>query len=339
VLTVKMLPPQFKPFRERLYSFDELFEGFAQSNPRSFGRTLDFRIYRQYIAAGAFAPTDYFTALMEAVHDNAIREATQDYLRTASTKAAVAFMGGHDLARDHPIYSKVAFLAWELARRGFLPVSGGGPGAMEATHLGALHQHAARAELQRSVKELGRIPKLPAGLQQIVARNGRIDWALAKEAHAWLLPAVQIRHRIESPGESLAIPTWLYGHEPTTALATRVAKYFQNSVREDRLLSVATHGVIYVEGRAGTLQEIFQDAAQNYYRVLGDFSPMIFFGGRQWTKTLPVIAVLRKLFLPADFRKYVLVTDEADDILGFLVKFGRKETPLQRMVRRRRAER
>jgi len=331
-----MLPPLFQPLRDCLYSIQELFAGFVDSRPASYAETVDFRIYLQYVSAGRYEPTDYFTAMMEAVHDNAIREATKDYLKSASTRAAVAFMGGHDLPRNHPVYAKVAFLARELARCRFLPISGGGPGAMEATHLGALHQHATRAALTRALMELGRVPDLPSNLQNIVARDGTIDRSLVKEAHAWLEPAYRIRRRIKNPGESLAIPTWLYGHEPTSVLATQVAKYFQNSVREDRLLAVATHGVIYVEGRAGTLQEIFQDAAQNYYRVLGDFSPMIFFGTRQWTETLPIVAVIRKLFKAKDFERYVCVTDEPATILRFLAEQRGDETPAERMVRRRR---
>ena len=208
---------------------------------------------------------------------------------------------------------------------------------MEATHLGALNQNTTLAALTRALTELGRFPEIPSNLQNIVARDGTIDRRLVKKAHAWLLPAYRIRRRIKNPGESLAIPTWLYGHEATTVLATQIAKYFQNSVREDRLLAVATHGVIYVEGRAGTLQEIFQDAAQNFYRVLGDFSPMIFFGTRQWTETLPVVPVLKKLFKAADFERYVCVTDEPETILKFLGEHNRQETPAQRMIRCRRA--
>jgi hypothetical protein len=128
---------------------------------------------------------------------------------------------------------------------------------MEATHLGALHQHATRAALTRALKELGRRPELPANLQNIVTPDGTIDRRLVKQAHAWLRPAYRIRRRIKHPGESLAIPTWLYGHEPTTALATQVAKYFQNSVREDRLLAVATHGPAPATAGSRTPPQIF----------------------------------------------------------------------------------
>lgn len=328
-----MLPLLFQPLRDRLYSVDELLAGFVASRPQSYAETVDFKIYLQYVTAGRYAPTDYFTAMMEAVHDNAIREATQDYLKAMSAKAAVAFMGGHDLPRTSPVYSQVAWLARDLARGGFLPISGGGPGAMEATHLGALHQNAGPRALSRALAELAEFPTLPAKLEEVVAPDGKINRRMVSQAHAWLLPACRIRQRIRNPGASLAIPTWLYGHEPTTPLATQIAKYFQNSIREDRLLAVATHGIIYVEGRAGTLQEIFQDAAQNYYRIQGEFSPMIFFGLRQWTQTLPVVPLLKTLFTAEDFERYVCVTDEPAAVLRFLRGHGRSETPSQRMTR------
>jgi predicted Rossmann-fold nucleotide-binding protein len=329
-----MLPLFFQPLRDQLYSPAELFKGFVESRPESFAETVDFRIFRQYVEAGRYAPRDYFMAMMQAVHDNAIREATPDYLKSVSAKSSVAFMGGHDLARDNPVYAETAYLARALACRGFLPISGGGPGAMEATHLGALHRNASPAALSRGLRELGRMPEIPPKLQNIVAPDGSVDRGLARRAHAWVLPAYRIRRRILNPGESLAIPTWLYGHEPTTVLATRIAKYFQNSIREDRLLAVATHGAIYVEGWAGTLQEIFQDATQNYYRVLGDFSPMILFGTRQWCETLPVVAILKRLFKPEDFGRYVCVTDDPATVLEFIGQHGRKETPSQRVSRR-----
>ncbi len=45
--------------------------------------------------------------------------------------------------------------------------------------------------------------------------------------------------------------------------ATQIAKLFQNSVREDGLLSIADAGAAYFEGGFGTVREIFQDLAQN----------------------------------------------------------------------------
>jgi predicted Rossmann-fold nucleotide-binding protein len=62
---------------------------------------------------------------------------------------------------------------------------------------------------------------------------------------------------------SLAVATWRFDEEPISQFATHIAKLFQNSVREDGLLSIADAGVAYFEGGFGTLREIFQDLAQN----------------------------------------------------------------------------
>src|SRR5262245_8922322 len=42
-----------------------------------------------------------------------------------------------------------------------------------------------------------------------------------------------------------------------------------------------------VEGQAGTIQEIFQDAAQDFYRSFEYFSPMVLLGTRYWRETFP----------------------------------------------------
>ena len=80
--------------------------------------------------------------------------------------------------------------------------------------------------------------------------------------------ADDIRERFAPGGESLAIPTWVTAGEPISQFASHIAKYFSNSIREDGLLAVATAGIVFAPGGAGTMQEIFQDAAQNAYRTL-----------------------------------------------------------------------
>jgi len=325
-------PFPFHPIRENLYSPGELVAGFDPARPASYAETTDFRIYRQYVAAGRSAPSDYFPAMMQSLHDNSITLATHEYLESSSAKA-VGIMGGHDIDRDSPAYQKVARLAYALAHQGFTLLSGGGPGAMEATHLGALLQHESAESLEVALAELAAQPKLPANLKNVIDQDGHIDETLVEQAHAWMLPAWRILERTQNPGESVAIPTWLYGHEPTSPLATHIAKYFQNSIREDGLLAVATHGVIYAEGRAGTLQEIFQDANQNYYRLFGHFSPMTFYGADYWVKQIPAVPVLQALFTPEDFASFILVTDDPGEIVKFLVQHRETETPAERLGR------
>ena len=87
--------------------------------------------------------------------------------------------------------------------------------------------------------------------------------------------ADDLRARFAPGGESLAIPTWVTAGEPISLFASHIAKYFSNSIREDGLLAVATAGIVFAPGGAGTMQEIFQDGAQNAYRLFGR-SPMAF---------------------------------------------------------------
>ncbi len=327
-------PFAFQPLRQNLYSPHELLAGFSPERPESYCETIDFLIYQRYVSSGRYAPSDYFMAMMQALHDNSINLAAHNWLASSSAKA-IGVMGGHELSRDSSTYERVARLAQELARRGFTLVSGGGPGAMEATHLGALLQYDDDGRLDEALSVLAEAPALPSSIKRVVARDGSVNSDVVAEAHEWMRPAWEVLQSVEKPGESLAIPTWLYGHEPSTLLATRIAKYFQNSIREDSLLAIATHGVVYVEGRAGTLQEIFQDAAQNAYRTFGSFNPMIFFGREYWSRTIPALPALQALLEPQDYERYVLVTDDMEEILSFVMKQEQTETPSERFSRAR----
>jgi predicted Rossmann-fold nucleotide-binding protein len=230
-------------------------------------------------------------------------------------------MGGHGEERGSPTYLQVALIAKRLTEEGFLMASGGGPGCMEATHLGALMAGRPEGELSDAAGLLSAVPKLP-DTRQIVRADGSVDLDLVAALHRWWVPAVEMMSRHEQRGsDSLAIPTWHYGHEPTSPLAKHVAKYFLNSVREDVLLAVASGGVVFSPGKAGTLQEVFQGAARNYYDV---FAPMVFWDERFWTETLPVRPLLEGLFIglhgmaKEEFDAKILITSDVDEAVAFL---------------------
>lgn len=53
-------------------------------------------------------------------------------------------------------------------------------------------------------------------------------------------------------------------------------------------MSVANGGIVFAEGNAGTVQEIFQDATQNYYRKPGTApTPMVLFNSTPGFWDLP----------------------------------------------------
>lgn len=283
--------------RAQLYTPAELFAGFDPTDPVSgWTSTLDHTIYRWCQAHGAAQPDSIAESLAQRLHDHSIAESLDEVL---ADRRPVAVMGGHAVVRRSPHYAQVAGIARELTADGFTLLSGGGPGAMEATHLGAWMAAAEPTDLAAALDLLGR------------RAAGSPDGGEYLDAD-WLHRAFAVRGRW--PGgagnPSIGIPTWVYGHEPPAAFAGQIAKYFANSVREEGLLALATHGVIFTPGSAGTVQEIFQDAAQNHYASYGPASPMVLLGRDYWTRELPVWAVLQALAARRDYRDLIVLTDD-----------------------------
>lgn len=301
------------PFRSELYTPEELFAGFDPLVSGSYERTPDFAAYRS-----THLPPNREVGMLRALHDQSITEQRTALL---AGRRVVAIMGGHALGRDDDRYLAVARLARSLARAGHLVVSGGGPGAMEATHLGAVLAPADDGALAAAVAVLATVPAFPDATT-LVGPGGVVDRDALAALHAWQAPAFVALEAIAPAdrGDSLAVPTWFYGHEPPTPFATRIAKYFSNPLREDGLLSIAVDGVCYAPGWAGTVQEIFQDATQNVYRVVdGRFSPMVLLDlDGCWSERLPVVPLLRELFGADQFAASVLVTADLDEAIAFL---------------------
>lgn len=274
------MPTYGKP--DRLYTADDLLDGYDRNDPAAFTKSWDFRAYATYVADGAATPKTLEVRLAQAEHDARIAEALKNFLTRDPMPRLVGIMGGHDLSRAAKgSYASVARLARHLTGEGYLIVTGGGPGAMEAAHLGAMFCNAPAAALEDALAHLATMPDLPA-LDSIVTPDGQPAAGLEDTfdlARVWLNKALEVRDAAPSSrGESLAIPTWFFGTEPTTPLATTYAKYFQDSIREEALVTQARAGIVYARGGGGTLREIFEDGEQNFYaKTATDFTPMIFF--------------------------------------------------------------
>ena len=117
------------------------------------------------------------------------------------------------------------------------------------------------------------------------------------------------------PGRGgLAIPTWLYGHEPANLFAGRIAKYFSNAIREDTILRLARGGIVFAPGRAGTVQEVFQAATKTYYGTDGASGAYIFLDRAYWTTELPVESLLRPLLAASPFGDLSATMHLTDDV-------------------------
>ncbi|NOY26733.1 MAG: hypothetical protein GXP62_12745 [Oligoflexia bacterium] len=297
----------FLPYRSKLYTSDELMAGYRMGQPDSREDTVDGQIWAWYRSRHdkLGARLSMADAIAQRLHDHAMDNALVDLLSTdpadrGSARRVVAIMGGHALARTDTAYADVVRLGRLLAQDGMLVASGGGPGAMEAAHVGAWLRDQDGTALTQALSMLSPAPHF-------------------RDA-GWVETAVDVRQRWPSGSQvdSLAIPTWFYGHEPTNLFATHVAKYFSNSLREDGLLAIATSGVIYAPGSAGTLQEVFMDAAQNHYGTFDVVSPMVFLGRDYWTQQRPVRPLLEKLAENRQYRPLLAFVDTPAEAAAFI---------------------
>ncbi len=304
-----MEPTDDIPIPLHLYTVEQLLGAWTVDKPLSYAASLDARTFSAAVRVGLRTPISGGIARQRALHDHGITRALDAAI---VDRPVVAFMGGHALERGSASYVLVAQIASRLASLNLLVVTGGGPGAMEAAHLGARLAKSPPGDLADAVAILSRQAAFPKyKLNEFVHPDGTFDHDILARLHAWQVPAFEVADAWpEGPViSSIGVPTWLYGHEPPTPLASAHAKYFENSLREDGLLAIAKAGVIFAEGKAGTLQEVFQDAAQNYYSTVDDSrSPMVFLDVDEfWSVRRPVRLLLEGLF-----------DDEAEKLLHFV---------------------
>lgn len=286
---------------QSLYTSEYLYDTFDPEDPDSFEACYDTRVYRHMVETGKVACKPMETSA-RSLHDSCISNLTRAFLDQYEQRQVVGIMGGHAMLRNDPAYLQAARVSKRLTEMGYLMISGGGPGAMEATHLGAWMAGRSETELCDAVRILAEAPGF-------------------KDA-GWLAKAFEVRRLFpQSTYRSLSIPTWLYGHEPPTPFATHIAKYFTNSIREDTLLTEAYGGLIFMPGGAGTLQEIFEEAVQDHYVSLGYPSPMVFVGRRHWNETVPVIPFMRHMIETGQYHNLMLHVVDTDEEIIEAIRF------------------
>lgn len=292
----------FDVSRTKLYDVAELYKGYSPEQPETFERCLDTQIYRHFISKGK-QTSDVKELMARTLHDQGIYVALGEFFRTHNYLKCVGVMGGHASLRTDSMYRQIVFISKRLTEQGFCMLSGGGPGAMEATHLGAWMAGYGDSDVEDALQIMSVAPSF--------------------KHSAWLSTAFEVMRKYpRSTYDSLGIPTWLYGHEPSTPFATHIAKFFENSIREHNILTLPFGGIIYTPGSAGTMQEIFQDAVQNHYLSFGFSSPMVFLGCHFWTEEVPAYSLLQHLMEKGRYKNLSLtLSDDSEVIIKALTSF------------------
>ncbi|QYJ04608.1 hypothetical protein KUV85_02710 [Nocardioides panacisoli] len=268
------------PHRSELYGVAELYDAPAWRD------SLDGRAYAWLQTAH-----ERDAVLARVLHDQGIDTALR---RWTDGRDVVGVMGGHAWARDRAAYADAARLG-RLLGRTHTVATGGGPGAMEAANLGARLGTAPEGALADALATLARVP------------------SFHPDVDAWVASAAAVRDGLDATAETLGVPTWHYGHEPPNLFATSVAKYFRNALRESILLQVCNAGIVFLPGAAGTVQEVFQDACENYYASEDAVAPMVLVGRAHWTEELPAWPLLESLARGRAMADHVHLVDTVEE--------------------------
>ena len=274
------------PYRGALYTAAELY------GDAGYGSSLDARGY-----AWAESGLDHDGLLAATLHDHAIDLALATWV---AGRSVVGVMGGHGVERGSSGYTDAVRLGRLLGHRHTV-ATGGGPGAMEAANLGARLADSPDDEVEAVLAAVTRVPDY----------RGRI--------RAWAGAGLDALAGVAGTTDTLGIPTWHYGHEPPNVFASAIAKYVRNAVREAVLLEICDAGTVFLPGAAGTVQEVFQDACENYYADPASVAPMVLVGRRHWTEELPVWPLLHRLAGERVMAGHVHLVDtveEAAEVIG-----------------------
>jgi predicted Rossmann-fold nucleotide-binding protein len=267
---------------DHLYRPEDLYDA------ATYADSLDARAY-----AWSQTAHDRDATMAKALHDHAVDVALTDWV---AGRRLVGVMGGHALERGTPGFLDAARLGLRLGAD-HVVATGGGPGAMEAANLGGY-----LAALDPSSDDLHEALALLAAVP-----------SFRPSVDAWVRAGFAVRDRFPGGGDTLGIPTWFYGHEPPNVLATAIAKYVRNAVRESVLLEVCHAGIVFLPGMAGTVQEVFQDACENYYADESSVAPMVLVGRTYWTETLPAWPLLESLSRGRAMEPHVHLVDDVDE--------------------------
>ncbi|RYB95423.1 Rossmann fold nucleotide-binding protein [Nocardioides oleivorans] len=269
------------PYRSRLYSPTDLYD------TDHYADSLDARAY-----AWSRLPATADASLAKALHDHHVDTALADWV---AGRSVVGVMGGHAVERGSESYADAARLGHALGAR-LTVATGGGPGAMEAANLGAF---------------------VPGGLDTVLAGVARVP-SFRPDVGAWARVALDEVAATSGGRESLGVPTWHYGHEPPNPFATAIAKFFHNAPREAVLLELCDAGIVFLPGAGGTVQEVFQEACENYYADPSSVAPMVLVGRRHWTEELPVWPLLQALARGRAMEGQVHLVDTVDEAVALV---------------------
>lgn len=292
----------FELFPRKLYTIDDLYDKFDYKIPNSYKNSTDYEIYSHFTDHKNKYNLSTFLQVTEHIHDASIKIALNEYVRDfGDSKKIVGVMGGHKEPRSSDGFKQISILSKKLTEEGYMMVSGGGPGMMEATHLGAFFGCRPEKEMFEAINHLA-----------------KADYYTDEY---WLVRSYEILEEYTPLCRqvSVGIPTWVHGHEPPNPFPAKIAKFFQASTRQDILIEITKGGIIFSPGSAGTLREVFQTVEQNHYNLWDNKYPMVFYDKKYWENTFDIFGFLNRSSEKGLLKNLeLLISDDIQEICDFI---------------------
>ncbi len=239
--------------------------------------------------------------IFKRIHDLSISYCLNDYL---NNKSVIGFMGGHNIGRNTDLYKDISLLSKKLSGSGYLIVTGGGPGIMEAANLGAYFSRDTEDNVIRTIKKLSSVPLYTMD--------------------NYLNSSEKIVNTQLNGSENLSIPTLHYINEPINKFATRIAMFFSVHEREYWLLKRSNKAIIVAPGSMGTLNEIFSFLSQLKYDKNKEKAPIILFGKDFFSKQINLYALLKKFSIKNKISDVVFISDSIDEVYQIIETYNYK---------------
>lgn len=222
--------------------------------------------------------------------------AIKDMIHSHPQKA-VGIMGRGSIKRYSKQYKDAAFIGKVIAENNYMVITGGGPGVMEAIHLGVWFAGRKNQELTEALTILSK------------------HWDSNDLCYFEKVKEIKRKYPRVKKTFDLSILTYVYGTKLANGFAHNYAVYFNNAIREETIIIAAKDSVILLPGGYGTQIELFMALEYNSDAIETNPSrPIILFNSSFW-QTIFAKPFLQKLKL----------TDDMLAIPG-LIK-GNKKTP------------
>ena len=284
-------------YRSQLYTSNELLSGYYNSLPNISLEDVVFDWYDKYKKSDE--DQNLLSQIAMNTHDAFIDDALISLIKTIGKEKIISVMGGHSNKRNSIEYKTLVKTCRLLTFNGFICMSGGSSGMMEAVHLGALLAYYPEESVDDAITIL----------------SEELNY---KDLVKYYNPAVKVLNKYPMPKDkvlSIAIPTYYY-YEPTAIFASHIAQYFNNPIREYNLLNFAYGGVLISPGSAGTITEIFINHANQHYKSLGYNAPFVFQNCYWWETKIPVYPLITQIANTENYKSRLFLVETPEEVLN-----------------------